>query len=166
MRLLHKIPKFSLAIRYISSSPTLFKQPPHDKLRSKRANPPPFHSLPFYDQAPADSLPSKEVKIGGHWGSMDEKTKKLRFRHGEQLKAIPTSFEKIEELFYIEDNMWFHSIDIPLKHPEMLDFSQFVTRTKLIPWIPESYSYDNSHLSSYLNYLFMEEVAIFYVSSQ
>ncbi|CAH8665224.1 unnamed protein product [Heterobilharzia americana] len=89
---------------------------------------------------------------------MDEKTKKLRFRHGEQLKAIPTSFEKIEELFYIEDNMWFHSIDIPLKHPEMLDFSQFVTRTKLIPWIPESYSYDNSHLSSYLNYLFMEEL--------
>lgn len=80
-----------------------------------------------------------------------------RFRHGEFLKTIPTSFEKLQELYFLEDNMWFHSIDIPLQHPEMLEFSQFVTRTKLIPWIPESYDC-NPILSSYLKYLFSEEL--------
>ncbi|VDP85143.1 unnamed protein product, partial [Schistosoma mattheei] len=79
------------------------------------------------------------------------------FRHGEFLKTIPTSFEKLQELYFLEDNMWFHSIDIPLQHPEMLEFSQFVTRTKLIPWIPESYDC-NPILSSYLKYLFSEEL--------
>ncbi|KAH8868849.1 28S ribosomal mitochondrial isoform 2 [Schistosoma japonicum] len=152
-----RMTKFCCTTRYISSSTVLFKQPSRDRLRSKRANPPPFHSLPFYDEAPADSLPSKPVNVVGQWGSTNSKTKKLRFLHGEHLKTIPTLFDKLQELYYLEDNMWFHSIDIPLQHPEMLEFSQFVTRTKLIPWGPESND-TNSILLNYLNYLFSEEL--------
>ncbi|CAH8663932.1 unnamed protein product [Schistosoma bovis] len=157
LRLTCRIPRFRDVARHISSSPVLSKQPFHDKLRSKRSNPPPHHSLPFYDEAPPHSFPSKQVDIVGQWGSTDNSIKRLRFRHGEFLKTIPTSFEKLQELYFLEDNMWFHSIDIPLQHPEMLEFSQFVTRTKLIPWIPESYDC-NPILSSYLKYLFSEEL--------
>ncbi|CAH8575867.1 unnamed protein product [Schistosoma turkestanicum] len=157
LRLTCWIPKFCGTTRYISSSPVLFKQPNRDKLRSKRANPPPHHSLPFYDEAPADSFPSKQVDIVGRWGSTDNKIKKLRYCHGELLKSIPTSFEKLQELYYLEDNMWFHSIDIPLQHPEMLEFSQFVTRTKIIPWTTESHK-SNPILTNYLKYLFSEEL--------
>ncbi|VDQ12580.1 unnamed protein product [Trichobilharzia regenti] len=152
------MPKLYTVTRYISSSPVLLKQPPYDRLRSKRRNPPPFHTLPFYDEAPAKSLPKKPLKVSGQWGSTDKKVKESRFRHGELLKATPTLFEKLDELTHIEENMWFHSIDIPLKHPEMLGFSQFVTRTRLIPWIPEPYIGSSSYLSNYLNYLFMEEL--------
>ncbi|CAH8871203.1 unnamed protein product [Trichobilharzia szidati] len=158
MRIPCKMPKLYTVTRYISSSPVLLKQPPHDRLRSKRRNPPPFHTLPFYDEAPAKGLPKKPLKVSGQWGSTDKKVKESRFRHGELLKATPTLFEKLQELTHIEENMWFHSIDIPLKHPEMLGFSQFVTRTRLIPWIPEQYSDSSSYLSNYLNYLFMEEL--------
>ncbi|KAK4474700.1 hypothetical protein MN116_001828 [Schistosoma mekongi] len=157
LRLVCKVAKFYCITRHISSSTVLFRQPFRDRLRSKRANPPPFHSLPFYDEAPAESLPSRRVDVVGQWGSTDNRTKKLRFRHGEHLKTIPTLFDKLQELYYLEDNMWFHSIDIPLQHPEMLEFSQFVTRTKLIPWMSESYD-SNPILSNYLNYLFSEEL--------
>nr|CAH8870892.1 unnamed protein product [Trichobilharzia regenti] len=75
MRIPCKMPKLYTVTRYISSSPVLLKQPPYDRLRSKRRNPPPFHTLPFYDEAPAKSLPKKPLKVSGQWGQQTKKSK-------------------------------------------------------------------------------------------
>ncbi|VDP44882.1 unnamed protein product [Schistosoma margrebowiei] len=87
LRLTCRIPRFRDVARHISSSPVLSKQPFHDKLRSKRSNPPPHHSLPFYDEAPPDSFPSKQMDIVGQWGSTDSNIKRLRIQERKNKKA-------------------------------------------------------------------------------
>ncbi|KAF5398049.1 Ribosomal protein S30 mitochondrial [Paragonimus heterotremus] len=117
--------------RSISTTPSFRRQPPHDRQRYKRHHPEPRHSVPFIDDAPLGHLPRKPTSISGLWGSTDPLMKSLRFRNGEELKRLPSTFEKLQELYYMENNMWFHSLDLPLQYPEMLEFIQQLTRTNL-----------------------------------
>ncbi|KAF7260087.1 hypothetical protein EG68_02727 [Paragonimus skrjabini miyazakii] len=117
--------------RFISTTPSFRRQPPHDRQRYKRHHPEPRHSVPFVDDAPLGRLPRKPTSISGLWGSTDPVVKSLRFKNGEELKRLPSTFEKLQELYYMENNMWFHSLDLPLQYPEMLEFTQQLTRTNL-----------------------------------
>lgn len=56
----------------------------------------------------------------------------FREKHSRQLKQLSTSFEKIQELYHLEDNLWYHTLDLPLRFPEMVDFVQTITRTKVV----------------------------------
>ncbi|KAF6772263.1 hypothetical protein AHF37_09147 [Paragonimus kellicotti] len=117
--------------RLISTTPSFRRQPPQDRQRYKRHHQEPRHSVPFVDDAPLDRLPRKPTSISGLWGSTDPLVKSLRFRNGEELKRLPSTFEKLQELYHMENNMWFHSLDLPLQCPEMLEFTQQLTRTNL-----------------------------------
>ncbi|KAA3681076.1 uncharacterized protein DEA37_0000760 [Paragonimus westermani] len=143
--------------RFISTTPSFRRQPPHDRQRYKRHHPEPRHSVPFVDDAPLSRLPRKPTAISGLWGSTDPLVKSLRFRNGEELKQLPSTFEKIQELYHMENNMWFHSLDLPIQYPEMLEFTQQLTRTNL-------YSMDleireSSIVHQYLTYALTEGVS-------
>lgn len=85
-----------------------------------------------------------------------------RFNHGDHLSSIPTTFEKLEELYHLEKNLWFHSLDLPLKSPEMLDFSKFITRTKLLDWSWELPSNHQSALGNRLAHQLSEQLLYLY----
>ncbi len=47
------------------------------------------------------------------------------------LSGFPSVYDKLEELYYLEDNLWYHQLDVPVKFPESLDFARFVTRSNV-----------------------------------
>ncbi|KAL7059371.1 hypothetical protein AAHC03_013734 [Spirometra sp. Aus1] len=103
-------------------------------MRRKRKIVPPFHSLPFWNEDPVTDLRMEEVfpkPITGLWGSTEESLKRKFFKKEETLKQLPTVFEKLHELYYLEDNMWYNNLDLPLQYLESLEFSQHITRTTL-----------------------------------
>ncbi|CAH8663928.1 unnamed protein product [Dicrocoelium dendriticum] len=126
-----------ISARFISFSASVWKLPPHDRQRYKRHQPEPRHSLPFTDEARLDHLPKKPIPTTGLWGSTAPHIRDKRFKHGELLKSMPSTFDKLQELYHFEDNLWFHSLDLPLKIPGMLPFVQQLTRTNVAKWEPE-----------------------------
>ncbi|OON22847.1 hypothetical protein X801_01249 [Opisthorchis viverrini] len=124
--------------RLITTTTALRRQPPHDKQRYKRHHPEPRHTMPFIDEAPLDHLPRRSPTPTGLWGSTSAVVKAQRFKHEQQLKQVATTFEKLQELYHLEQNLWYHSLDLPLQHPEMLEFCQQLTRTNVMyPWEPD-----------------------------
>ncbi|KAA0185513.1 28S ribosomal protein S30 mitochondrial [Fasciolopsis buskii] len=146
---------------FVTTSST-WKQPKHDRLRMRRHLPPPRHQFPFVHEAPVNILPEKPPVIPASWDSTVDKVKNLRFNHGDHLSSIPTTFEKLEELYHLEKNLWFHSLDLPLKSPEMLDFSKFITRTKLLDWSWELPSNHQSALGNRLAHQLSEQLLYLY----
>ncbi|GAA47635.1 hypothetical protein CSKR_101037 [Clonorchis sinensis] len=124
--------------RLITTTTALRRQPPHDKQRYKRHYPEPRHTIPFIDEAPLDHLPRWSPTPTGLWGSTSPVVKAQRFKHEQQLKQVATAFEKLQALYHLEQNLWYHSLDLPLQHPEMLEFCQQLTRTNVMyPWEPD-----------------------------
>uniref|UniRef100_A0A0X3P0C7 28S ribosomal protein S30 n=1 Tax=Schistocephalus solidus TaxID=70667 RepID=A0A0X3P0C7_SCHSO len=124
---------FSLS-RLLHSSECLQKQPPWSRMRRKRKIVPPAQSLPFCDEDPVGGLKMEEVfpkPVTGVWGSTEESLKRKFFKKEEILKQSPTVFGKLRELYYLEDNMWYNNLDLPLLYLESLEFSQHITRTAL-----------------------------------
>ncbi|THD23974.1 28S ribosomal protein S30 mitochondrial [Fasciola hepatica] len=146
-----------ICARSFRTTSTAWKQPAHDRLRMRRHQPQPRHRLPFVDEAPMNVLPEKPPVLPTSWGSTADKVKCLRYSHGVHLSSIPTTFEKLEELYHLEKNLWFHSLDLPLKSPEMLDFSQFITRTKLLDWSWEPFDHQSA-LESRLSHQLSEQL--------
>lgn len=130
-------PNCHLLRRCISTTIVYFKQPPHDRQRYRRHKQPPYQSLQFFDEAPLEYLPKKPPVVEVQWGSIDPKVKNLRYKQSEQLKSAPSLFTKLQELYHLENNLWFHSLDLPLAYPGMLDFVKFLTRTKVLAYQPK-----------------------------
>ncbi|KAL5108759.1 hypothetical protein TcWFU_003669 [Taenia crassiceps] len=120
--------------RSLHISDVIRKQPAHDRQRRRRKMPPPFHRLPFYDEDPLKTLKVGHLfpaSIPGSWGTTDAKTIEKFHKIGQALKAQPTLYEKLKELYYHENNLWYHRLDLPLNSTDTLDFSQYMTRTNL-----------------------------------
>ncbi|VEL35926.1 unnamed protein product [Protopolystoma xenopodis] len=135
-----------VSFRIIHSTSALSKQPPWDRLKYRRKFLPPYHSPPKIE----DSYFSKEQYLSlepplapGKWGSTPEQIKKDSFRKGEILQAIPSTFWKLQELYHLEQNLWFQKLDLPMHIPEALSFTQFITRTKLVDGLPKSNDIEN-----------------------
>ncbi|VDM31142.1 unnamed protein product [Hydatigera taeniaeformis] len=50
---------------------------------------------------------------------------------GQALRVRSTLYDKLKELYYHEQNLWYHRLDLPLSCTGTLDFSQYITRTSL-----------------------------------
>ena len=55
------------------------------------------------------------------------------YRIGQMLSKQPTLYEKLKELYFHENNLWYHHLQLPLECTGTLDFSQYVTRTNILP---------------------------------
>ncbi|KAM7535622.1 hypothetical protein Aperf_G00000090127 [Anoplocephala perfoliata] len=134
--LCHRICAQAILSRGFRTSGIVQKQPARDRQRRRRKIPPPFHNMPFYDQDPLANLTVDKLfatQIPGSWGSTDVKVKEKFFRIGQALRKHPTLYERLSELYYHEDNLWYHRLDLPLLCTDTLDFSQYITRTNLRP---------------------------------
>ncbi|EUB59894.1 hypothetical protein ECG_03285 [Echinococcus granulosus] len=118
----------------LRTSAVIQKQPARDRQRRRRKMPPPFHSLPFYDEDPLKTLKIEHLfptSIPGSWGTTNVRTTEKFYKIGRALKVQPTLFEKLKELYYHERNLWYHRLDLPLNCTNTLDFSQYITRTNV-----------------------------------
>lgn len=73
------------------------------------------------------------------------------FKRSEALQSQTTLFDRLDELYFQEENMWFHRLQVPLAVQETLDFVQHLTRTQLHPISqlpPPSSSNPSSHLKA------------------
>ncbi|BHF69768.1 mitochondrial translation [Sparganum proliferum] len=134
-------------------------------MRRKRKIVPPFHSLPFWNEDPVTDLRMEEVfpkPVTGLWGSTEESLKRKFFKKEETLKQLPTVFEKLHELYYLEDNMWYNNLDLPLQYLESLEFSQHITRTTLhqITLPPSQPEGKTAILSERLSQLLQDELRL------
>lgn len=55
------------------------------------------------------------------------------FKTGQALVEESDLYKKLNELYYHENNLWYHKLRVPLEAPETLEFSQYITRTNLLP---------------------------------
>ncbi|VDN98469.1 unnamed protein product [Rodentolepis nana] len=110
------------------------KQPAHDRQRRRRKFKPPFHNMPFYDQDPLKYPTMNGLfppQIPGSWGSTDAKTNEKFHKIAQHLNKFPTLHDKFAELYYHEDNLWYHRLNLPLDCTDTLDFTQYITRTNV-----------------------------------
>nr|CDS30549.1 28S ribosomal protein S30 mitochondrial [Hymenolepis microstoma]CDS34781.1 28S ribosomal protein S30 mitochondrial [Hymenolepis microstoma] len=90
--------------------------------------------MPFYDQDPLKHLTMNGLfppQIPGSWGSTDIKTNEKFYKIAQVLTKFPTLHDKFAELYYHEDNLWYHRLNLPLDCTDTLDFSQYITRTNV-----------------------------------
>ncbi|VDD77805.1 unnamed protein product [Mesocestoides corti] len=132
--LLHRFLPLTFIRGSLHTSTVLHKQPAHDRQRRRRKIVPPFHQQPYYDEDPLKKIKLHHIfpsNIPGSWGSTDIATKEKFFKVGQTLGALPSLYDKLGELYYHENNMWYHRINLPLDCTETLEFSQYITRTTL-----------------------------------